>query len=210
MSTFIIMLLAPIIILLNLRLLLTNDAFYQKEFAKLSVYQQIEKEVAISQSKKLTNYLCCGGEIDASFYTQREVLHLLDVRNLFKLTSLLLFIYLAVIIIFSNILIAKKQKKKLFSALKFGSLAGIGAILVLFLFSLANFDILFFKFHQISFTNDLWLLPLDTNLIKLFPQQFFQDAANRIALQSLAMLVIVFLISTFFDPARTGEKFKER
>ena len=63
---------------------------------------------------------------------------------------------------------------------------GLGAL------ALVDFSELFLQFHLISFTNDLWLLdPQRDNLIRLFPQGFFQDAALRVAaltvLQALAL-----------------------
>lgn len=53
--------------------------------------------------------------------------------------------------------------------------------------------------HHKIFPNDLWRLPPESNLLKLFPPQFFQDFANRIVLQSLLMLVIIYLLSVFLS-----------
>jgi integral membrane protein (TIGR01906 family) len=58
--------------------------------------------------------------------------------------------------------------------------------------ALVDFSELFLQFHFVSFANDLWQLdPERDYLIRLFPQEFFQDAALRIAaltmLQALAI-----------------------
>ena len=75
-------------------------------------------------------------------------------------------------------------------------LAGAGLTVALLVvlggLALTSFSELFLQFHLISFTNDLWLLdPQRDNLIRLYLQGFFQDAALRIAgltiLQALAL-----------------------
>lgn len=202
-SYLIIVFLTPAIILLNFRLLVTNQNFYQKEFEKLGVYDALEKNTAITQSKQLIEYLCCRrGQLDPEFFTQREVLHLKDVKGLITSAQILLFLNISIIIIISAALLFKKKQKILISALKTGSIVGTLAILILSSSSLINFDFLFLKFHLISFTNDLWLLPPESNLIKLFPQKFFQDFANQIALRSTVMLVSIFLISYLLGAKR--------
>lgn len=198
----IIIFLAPTIILLNFRLLVFNYHYYQKEFAKLGVYNRFEKNVADAQSKKLIDYLCCQNGIDSEFFTQREILHLKDVKGLIRLANIQLFINLSLVILVSSLLILGKKKELLSSALKFGSIIGIISIIALTAIATINFNILFTNFHLISFRNNLWLLPEDANLIKLFPQEFFRDFANRVVLQSMAMLAIIFLVSSLVNKSK--------
>ena len=57
----------------------------------------------------------------------------------------------------------------------------LGVIGVLGALAATDFSDLFIQFHLLSFSNDLWLLdPRTDNLIRLFPQEFFLDAAMRI------------------------------
>ena len=198
-SYLIICFLAPTIVLLNFRLLATSDNFYQKEFAQLGVYNVLEKNTARVQSKNLIDYLCCSGKLDTEFFTERERLHLTDVKALIKQAQLLLLINLVLVITISLALLLKKKQEALFSAIKTGAIVGIGAIFILAVSSLINFDFLFVKFHLISFSNDLWLLPPESNLIKLFPQRFFQDLANRVAAQSIMMLILVFVVANWLS-----------
>lgn len=197
LSYLIIIFLTPTIILLNFRLLVGSHNYYQKEFAKLKVYHQIEKNTANMQSKSLIDYLLGDGQIDKEFFTKREVLHLADVKNLINQAQILLIINFGLIAAISSTLLIKKKKKILSAALSAGSATGIGAILALAVSSAVNFNFLFTNFHFISFHNDLWLLPPESNLIKLFPQEFFRDAANRIALQSLLMLLGTYIFAKY-------------
>jgi integral membrane protein (TIGR01906 family) len=198
-SLLIIVFLAPVIVLLNFRLLVFNKNFYETEFEKLTVYSRLEPGLAKAQTVKLLDYFCCNGELNEDFFTQREIIHLKDVKVLINSAVLLLYFYSALIIAASAILVFKRNQKLLFSALKTASLVGIAALVVLFIASLLNFDFLFTKFHLISFDNDFWLLPADANLIKLFPGRFFQDFANLVAIKSLLMLSGLFLLSAYLS-----------
>ena len=58
------------------------------------------------------------------------------------------------------------------------------------LWAARDFDAAFIAFHQALFTNDLWLLDPDTDLlIRMLPEGFFADMAGRIALWAAAWLV---------------------
>jgi len=38
-----------------------------------------------------------------------------------------------------------------------------------------GFDTLFVTFHELAFSNDFWLLPEDSGLIRLFPEEYFMS-----------------------------------
>jgi integral membrane protein (TIGR01906 family) len=53
-------------------------------------------------------------------------------------------------------------------------------------------------FHEIFFTNDLWLLdPATDRLINIFPQDFFTDMAFSIAYLYIAEMAVILVGSTF-------------
>lgn len=192
----VIILLSPFLILANFRLLVFNQNFYQKEFAKLGVYDQFpNKDIVDQESKHLIKYLCCNGSLDQNFFTEREILHMSDVKNLIKLVQIQLTLTGTGLLIGILFLIIKKAYRILINSLFWGSIVTIISIIFLALSSFANFDFTFLKFHQFLLTNDLWLLPEDSNLIRLFPQQFFADFANRIAMQTILMSFATLVIS---------------
>lgn len=190
-------LLIPSVIILSFRMLVFNTAFYQEQFEKVQTYRQIDKSVADFQANNLINYFCCKDNINTGFYSENEIQHLKDVKVLIKFANNHLTLHIAFLIIIAAILIIRKKYDLLAFGLLLGSVVGIFAIFALAISSILNFSLLFEKFHVISFDNDLWLLPPDANLIKLFPQQFFQNFANRIALQSVAIFLILILISRY-------------
>ena len=71
----------------------------------------------------------------------------------------------------------------------------IGLVAAIGLFALVGFDALFLKFHQLSFSNDLWQLNERDYLLLLFPQDFWLDATIWVATRAVAgaaLLMAVF------------------
>ena len=60
-----------------------------------------------------------------------------------------------------------------------GELLLIIAVGIVVVLAMQDFDAVFIKFHQIFFTNDLWLLNADDMLILMVPEPFFAGFAPR-------------------------------
>ena len=158
------------IILLNLNILIYNHKFYRLE----------NKDV----DENLLDYF--KGRENLKFnYTTEESIHLNDVKDLMNklnFTVYLLVFFILVILIFnkedlSNILV----------------ISGVIAIMITLTFILSDFSHLFTKFHELLFTNDYWLLPEDSLLIKTYPIDFFASFFRRLVLN--IMITSLFVIS---------------
>ncbi len=119
----------------------------------------------------------------------KEVHHMVDVQTLMHLVFRL-WIGSIVVLAIALAAIAIPQPSTAAPwaaiALASGGLLTIGLIGAIGLLAAMDFDALFYRFHLVSFTNDLWLLdPRTDRLIQLFPIGFFFDAAMRIALTAL-------------------------
>ena len=73
---------------------------------------------------------------------------------------------------------------------------GLGALLVplgaFAVWAAVDFSSAFTFFHEVLFTNDLWLLDPETDmLLRLLPEQFFADFAGTIAARALAYMAAV-------------------
>ena len=190
---------APAFILINFNFLVFNHGFYKSQFEKLNVYETFgSKEVVNNQSKTLIGYLCCGKELDLNFFTEREGLHLSDVKKIITLNQVASVVLVGLILAGLLILILKKNEREFAKTVMGASAITVVAVIFLWLSALFNFDWFFLKFHFLAFDNDLWQLPESANLIKLFPQQFFVNFANRIAIQTLAISAGLFLVSYYF------------
>ena len=72
---------------------------------------------------------------------------------------------------------------------------------------MTDFHRYFMIFHEMFFTNDLWLLDPDTDLlIRMLPEGFFLDMAKRIGFIFLILMVIVLVISVVILKLRNIRK----
>lgn len=138
-----------------------------------------------------------GGE-KRGFFTEREILHMADVRNLFvgaqKLRAAAILLT-AVLLIGMRVFLCRSTRS--FARLVCRSmLRGT----VLFLCIAAVFGIIFatdftgafITFHHLFFSNDLWILdPSVDMLINIVPEGFFFDTAVRILGMFAAVLIAI-------------------
>src|SRR3989344_6401552 len=79
---------APALILINFNFLVFNHGFYKTQSEKLNVYETFgSKEIVDDQSEKLIGHLCCGKDLDRDFFTERERLHLADVKKIITINQ---------------------------------------------------------------------------------------------------------------------------
>jgi integral membrane protein (TIGR01906 family) len=181
---FLIILIPIVIILLNFSMLAFDDNYYKKQFEKNNIYEKIPQEQADNQAENLINYLKQGKELKGNFFNEKEKQHLIDVRTIIKrLIGLLYLSLLAAAIIITIGFI--QNKKQLGIALIAGGLLTTLTLILLFL-SMTNFEWVFIKFHEIAFTNNLWILdPATDKLIVMFPESFFYAITKDIGIRSV-------------------------
>lgn len=188
----------------------SDFAWYEKEYAKYNVLDDLEMEMSdvMQVTKEMMSYLR-GNRADLvvetnvdgeerEFFNDREKAHMVDVKNLFVSglwlrRGAILALAIAVVLLIRT----KADWKRLLSKsflITIGSFVGITlAAGVLFM---TDFHRYFMIFHEIFFTNDLWLLDPDTDLlIRMLPEGFFLDMVKRIGLIFLILMVIVLVIS---------------
>jgi integral membrane protein (TIGR01906 family) len=147
-------------------------------------------------------------------FTEREVLHLVDVKALVRgfarAQELALFVIVAVVA-FAAWRERWKAARRSGAAMIWGSGLTFALLIALGALSFADFEALFLQFHLISFqANDYWLLdPRIHNLIAMFPAPVWFDAtlllALIIALQALITLIAGWQIRRFLGtPAPTA------
>ena len=119
-------------------------------------------------------------------FNQREIIHLKDVKGLIWLDYWVLLGTLVYVLAYAGVSLFWRTRRY-WRRLAWGVVGGSGITLALMLAlglgTLLGFEQLFWQFHLISFTNELWLLdPTKDYLIMLFPQGFFYDTALFCAL----------------------------
>lgn len=113
-------------------------------------------------------------------FNKREKDHMIDVKNLVLLNESIRGVLFGAVLFFVGLSLWRKQHSFIFKiGMKqaFVSLLLAGGLLVI---SMTDFSSAFIKFHQIFFTNDLWILdPRTDTLIQMLPEPFFQSMAIR-------------------------------
>jgi len=177
----------------------TNSLWlYQYGFEKYNVSQttgladsELEKAAAglIGYFNSDEEYISLTVKKDGKpfvLFNQQEVIHLKDVKGLIWLDYWVLLGTLVYVLAYAGVCLFWR-KRRYWRRLAWGVVGGgsitLALMLALGLGTLLGFDQLFWQFHLISFTNELWLLdPTKDYLIMLFPQGFFYDTALFCAL----------------------------
>jgi len=154
------------------------------------------------------NYLTNSAGIDylgdlkfedgTSFYNDRELSHMLDVKNLIQKALIVWYISIAVLIglfIWSRL---KKWTDIFMRGLSRGSLLTFGVIAAVLVGVALNFDELFTQFHHLFFTGDTWLFYVNDSLIRLFPEKLWSDAFLFMGVFTLVGAVLLLLLGTRF------------
>ncbi len=109
-------------------------------------------------------------------YIDRELSHMVDVKNLIRLMFLVWWVLLAALVVIGLLSWWWKGLRLYFKALSSGGWLTIGLILAILIFVALSFNTLFTDFHRIFFSGDSWLFLYSDTLIRLFPIKFWQDA----------------------------------
>lgn len=165
--------------------------FYEETFSKYGVpqYAQMEMSEVLKVSDYLIDYLKDDHEslrefraiVDGEerlFYSEKEILHMEDVKVLFMGGIWLRRICLVIFILILIGLVWKfRQHIKTFIRCIIGTFLSIlGIVGVLAAIIASDFTSAFTKFHEIFFDNDLWILnPNEDWVIRLLPEGFFMD-----------------------------------
>jgi integral membrane protein (TIGR01906 family) len=220
--TIFVMMLTLLLLFTNVQQITFDRGYYNSQYEKYQVPQSIgiSKADLMIATDNLLNYMDSKREnidfqmnikgVQQEFFSERDKLHMIDVKNLFVQGKLIRNIAFAYSVIFTALFFfIGKNKRKVFSKLMIYTFFG-GLIPILLLGILMSID--FYKyftiFHEIFFNNDLWQLePAKDRLINMFPEAFFSDIAFKIVFYYVAELVLLFVIGIFGLKYKTNKRF---
>lgn len=200
-----------IFLLTSVQLVAFRDLdFYRNQYVENNVYANIpvSEDDLMDVTKQLINYMDSKREdlvvittIDGEekeFFNQREKDHMVDVRNLITSGKKLRIILIGVVAILLAFL--KWLKVPIVKVISKSSVFTIAAITVgggiLGYIISRNFTEAFEVFHEILFTNTLWVLDYTTDrLINMVPEVFFINMAIKIGITFFSMTLLFFIIS---------------
>lgn len=135
------------------------------------------------------------------FYSIRTKVHMGDVRNLIMFFRNGCFIAIA-ICIYSLFKIKNIENSinELKNAYTKTLIATISFLCFIIIFATINFNTFFTKFHEVLFTNDLWLLdPRTDYIICLLPEELFMTYGIKIVIAMIVALLLPILCLQFLS-----------
>ncbi len=168
--------------------------FYQKE--NLAKSMGTTSDNLINNTQNLLNYLNKKEQLNTDWFSQKDILHMVDVLNLYSLTHNIMIYCIIVFIICTIIIVLMLKEKTLLQTTKI-----FNKVLLLFILVIGglsaviayNFNSFWIKFHTTIFSNDLWLLsPSESNLIKMVPEEFFISLITKIITYILIVFILLF------------------
>lgn len=205
-----------------------GDSYFQKKYEKYQVLEDVpmEMEDLLELSEEMMDYLrgdredltivtTIDGE-EREFFNQKEKDHMADVRDLFLGGIVIRRVAVAVIlgIIALLFFMGKNPSKTLLVLSKAYMItvailaAALGAVAI---GMLIDFTRIFTIFHEIFFTNDLWLLNPKTDLlINVLPEGFFVDTAKEIGIVfGVSLLITIAGAVMILIVQRNKDEFKK-
>ena len=133
-----------------------------------------------------------------TLFNAREIGHMRDVQKVTQWAFAAAWIGGAVALI-CGIWLARRNRGLLVRALQSGALLAIGLIAAVAISAALAWDTFFTAFHSLFFAGGSWVFAYSDTLIRLFPEQFWFDAAITVGvltgLGALAILLLARVIS---------------
>ncbi len=115
-------------------------------------------------------------------YNERELSHLVDVKNVVQALLRDWIIAIIVLLIIGLLSWRLKWWPDIKKGLSIGGWATIGLIILIMLFVVTSFNSFFTDFHELFFSANSWIFLYSDTLIRLFPLRFWQDGFIYIGL----------------------------
>ena len=168
--------------------------FYQKE--NIANYIDTSSDNLINNTQNLLNYLNKKEQLNTDWFSEKDILHMVDVQNLYTFShNIMIYCLLTLIISTIIIILILRGKSLLYITKIFNKVLLLFIVLVGGLSAVIayNFNSFWIKFHTTLFSNELWLLsPNESNLIKMVPEEFFISLITKIITYILILFILLF------------------
>lgn len=197
-----------LLVLFSVRLVMT-PLFLQIEYNRPGFPDDpygFTRDERLFHARQMLDYLIYNQPVEAiseltfpngePLYNPREVRHMEDVQVVTRIAYFILF-FVSLSAAMMGVYSARQEQRRV--AMRIGLMQGailtlalIGAIVVLAIFA---WNLFFNSFHELLFEPGTWRFAFSDTLIRLFPEQFWFDAAIVIGgLSGLGALVILWLV----------------
>lgn len=187
-----------------------NVDFYMSKFEEFQITEvtKIDEAHLRSITVNMINYLksdrddldmiyVIDGRMEEVF-GEREKSHMKDVKLLFDRGIIIRSFSVVITLTALVILHFNKKRHMIFKAILVSGITSLGMISVLLALIKIDFFKYFTYFHEIFFTNDLWLLDPKTDvLIQMLPLEFFISITTSVVLWFIAINVFIIVVSLY-------------
>lgn len=207
-----------------------RKSYYEKKYTELNTAQSIgmSNEALFDATYALLDYIkdkrddiSCIQEVkgvEREVFDERETAHMVDVKALYLDARLVCFVISMIgLVAFLILLVQVKAKKMTWVSFLLDMKNGFRQVILSFLlvigfllfYALVDFNRFWTMFHEIFFSNDLWLLdPRISIMINMFPEEFFFGMVMNIVLTFIVSFVGISLAFYFFANKELKKKMK--
>ena len=168
--------------------------FYKKE--NIADYIGTSSDILINNTQNLLNYLNKKEQLNTGWFSEKDILHMVDVQNLYTFShNIMIYCFITFILSTIIIILILRGKSLIYITKIFNKVLLLFIVLVGGLSAVIayNFNSFWIKFHTTLFSNDLWLLsPSESNLIKMVPEDFFVNLIVKIIIYILILFILLF------------------
>lgn len=196
-----------------------DESFYQKEYIKNNTTAEtgMSEEDLWDTTEVLFDYLHdfrddlnVQHEVNGTvreIFDSREKAHMVDVKNLYLNTIKVRNILAIVGIILFSISCLLSKKPIYISNMYIGYKRSVALlfsiIFAILIYAAIDFNSFWIQFHYLFFTNDLFFLDPNTEiLINMVPEQFFFDLVMRIILMFISSVIVLFGLLYYLNKKR--------
>ncbi len=185
----------------TVRLAFNSPALYEFGFERQNVSRRtgLSDTQLTDAAKQIRNYFNSDEELlrlriefgdeTRELFGSRETQHMSDVKDLVGGVYRLqegTFLYMLLFVTLGFLVQGSQFAGRLRRLLVYGSAGTVAVVGAIGLVSLVAFGPLFRLFHELSFTNDLWMLdPVTSYLVQLFPLGFWLESTLLIGVASI-------------------------
>lgn len=192
-NALLILALPALLLLLVLNFVAFDESFYRQKFLEYNV----DKNLSESLHPKVMDFIAGkSGKLPDDF-NEREKGHLEDVRNVVRISRILLYSLIILLVLFLAVSFLNLKQKNLIinfigKILVFGGFLTIVIAAALFLLINYDFSSAFESFHRMFFQPGTYMFdPANEKLVQIYPEQLFMDLGIKISKWAVFASVIV-------------------
>ncbi len=206
-QAYLTIILTPLLVLLIVRIIMT-PAFLYFEYTRPGFPDDpygFTTEERMDYAPYTLRYLLNGEDIEyladltlndgRTMYTLRELQHLRDVKVVTQIAFAIALVGAVLAVGALLYLYYRGTPHQLAMSIRNGAIVTVALLLAIALTAVFNWEFFFTGFHQLFFESGTWQFYYSDTLIRLFPEQFWFDAAITIGGLTILSAITLFFIT---------------